>query len=259
MARRNIKSKKTKSPPQNRSGTAPRPSLRILQMPETSWWESKRTLPRALVPFEFHRDPCEQCAGHCCRTYVGLTTYEASRMAHSLKVPLEDLVVREQAQPDRYTRQSLPIRTRDGVFQLRLRHQRERPGSCVFLVELGARGRCGAYALRPGVCRLYPYHLQIGEESVEVGDERKCPTGWLQDAARRRQARKDFQQWQHDLHQESELLSAWEQQDGANHTWDAFVRFAMEWSAPIFGADLRWLYPAPRRRLGERLARSDMD
>jgi Fe-S-cluster containining protein len=49
---------------------------------------------------------------------------------------------------------------------------------CVFLLSVGDLGRCGVYALRPGVCRAYP--TQLEGDLVQLRSTSYCPPGGWQ-------------------------------------------------------------------------------
>jgi Fe-S-cluster containining protein len=41
---------------------------------------------------------------------------------------------------------------------------------------------CGAYSVRPAICRFFPFLVQDGLGLIPGGTPHKCPTGWLQDS-----------------------------------------------------------------------------
>lgn len=227
-----------------------RVTLRIVDMPEASWWEEKRKLPRVLFPFEYALNPCERCPGHCCRANVRLTSFEAARIALTLSVSLDDVVDRMPADDEKARHQAIPIHLDEGLVQLVLKHKPA--GECLFLVDVGGRGRCGAYALRPGACRLFPYDVEYGERAFTTGGQAFCPTRWVQNAQVRRRVRKDLERWMAEIDEERALVDEWNRSERDDRSWSAFQRVVVDRFAHRFGKDPADVYPAPRRQLGER-------
>lgn len=127
--------------------------------------------------------PCAGCAAPCCRNYVvGLWAYDVYRIATRLALPMADfctLVWRDAADADHQIvldAAALPRR----YYALTLAKvpdpDPQRQKRCVFLVSIGGRGRCGAYAARPQVCRLYPTTELHGVISASGGGL-YCPPG----------------------------------------------------------------------------------
>lgn len=130
--------------------------------------------------------PCLACAAPCCRHYhVGITIYDAYRLARALSLPLGDFCALEwlEGGGDGYDILLDAPNAGHRLHCLSLRKVRE-PGPegalrCVFLLDLGSRGRCGAYHARPEVCRAYPAIERDGIIAL-TGGGRFCPPGGWQ-------------------------------------------------------------------------------
>lgn len=131
--------------------------------------------------------PCQTCEAPCCRAYhIGISAWDAFRLARGLVVPLADFCVlswRETPEADyrilldgsvppeqrRYHALSLrKVPDPDPNYRLR----------CPFLVSVGAFGRCGAYEHRPLVCRTYPARVVHGVVTLDAGGRYCPPAGW---------------------------------------------------------------------------------
>ena len=217
-------------------------------MPHASEWEAVRDRPRFLQPLEFSLNPCAHCPGHCCSGVVALTTVEALRLCLTLSLPLDHVVVRSPVQEGAQgTPQTLPTALSDGVFTLQLRHKGVQ---CVFLHHVEGRGMCAAHAVRPAICRLYPYDVDDGGRHVRVGGQNLCPVRWLHDDAADARVERDVRQMDADMAQEKKLLSAWKRRKSGNNSWAAYIVFSVNKLAHALGFDAAEILRPPRRRLG---------
>lgn len=226
---------------------------RVVDMEHVSFWEERRHLPRFLFPFEYSKDPCSSCVGYCCQTIVHITMVEALRVALPLGVALDEVVRRIPADGERGQKQTVPIPLDEGEVRLVLRQQAGN-GSCVFLHAVGPRNICSVHALRPGVCRVFPYRVDVGDRIVSAGAPIACPTRWLYDEAIEQRVAGDVRQWLDDIEEERALVRAWSAHDDEDRSFPAFTRFAIRRLASRYGLDADELLRPPRRRLGERRA-----
>jgi Fe-S-cluster containining protein len=182
--------------------------------------------------------PCLGCPGHCCHHRVRVTAVEAFRLALTLGFSVDQVARRvpfEPSPPHRLERP--PIALRDGEFHLELQRTGE-PLRCLFLLQVGGEGRCGAYNLRPALCRLFPYDLEVDGARLQTGDQAWCPTAWLKDAPAEAQLRLALAAQRRDLRQEKALLRAWSRQRG-DKDWAAFVAFGVKHLTAYLGVDPR--------------------
>lgn len=224
---------------------------RILDMPHVSLWEEKRKLPRFLFPFEYSLEPCATCVGYCCQPIVHVTMVELLRITLHLGLAVDDVVTRIPSDGTRGDEQTVPLPLDEGEVRLVFRQQPGH-GSCVFLHAVGERSLCSVHALRPGVCRVFPYRVDVGDRIVSAGAPIACPTRWLYDEAAEQRVAADVRGWLDDIEEERALVAAWRERDDDDKSWAAFTRFAVRRLASRYGLDAEVLLRAPRRRLGER-------
>lgn len=196
------------------------PRLHVINLPRVPAGEG--------APAGYSLAPCANCAAPCCATLrARLTTVEAQRIASALSVPLDDVVTRVPGAGHHHPWFTVPIPLADGPVTLALR---QRDGSrCAFLHEVGARGRCAIHALRPGVCRIYPYPVREGTLRTDVGSAELCPIGWAVDDAAERAVRRDMAAWRADIAREEQHVARWARQVPRRRTWE-------RWTAWVSGA-----------------------
>jgi Fe-S-cluster containining protein len=135
--------------------------------------DGRSRLPTPLAPAI---DPCRVCPARCCHQQVIVSVPEALRIADTLDVPLAAVVdFVPLGGPHTFPFDGTAARSSvwhafEGTAAIALRRRDD--GACWFLVDLDGFKRCGAYALRPGSCRLYPL-------SFEWGDLRSGPAQML--------------------------------------------------------------------------------
>lgn len=229
--------------------------LRITNMKTVDEWEPLRGLPRVLVREERSISPCDTCPGHCCTHAAELSAVEAARIGLTLILPLESFLATRpwKALGSGYDIQgSHPILLDEGLVRLFLR--REEGAACRFLHDVDGRGRCAAYAVRPGVCRLYPYAVEEEDGTrAAIGTLDSCPTGWLYDESTEEAVARSLASWREDLSLDEELCQRWNDEDREARSLSAFARFIVTEMAPRLGLDERRLYPPERRAFGSRV------
>jgi Fe-S-cluster containining protein len=120
--------------------------------------------------------PCAQCHEACCRDYlVTVSGLDAYRISTGLGLhPGQFIVPTSYGDPP----DGFRVDTTGRTNRLSLDKRRDGPaaGWCTFWMPVGdGLGRCGIYALRPGVCRTYPATLVDGE--VALRTDILCPDG----------------------------------------------------------------------------------
>jgi Fe-S-cluster containining protein len=122
------------------------------------------------------QSPCAQCREACCRDYlVTVSGLDAYRISIGLGLHPGQFVVPTSFgdPPDGFR-----VDTTGRTYRLSLDKRRSgaAAGWCTFWMPVGdGLGRCGIYALRPGVCRTYPATLVDGE--VALRSDILCPDG----------------------------------------------------------------------------------
>jgi Fe-S-cluster containining protein len=126
--------------------------------------------------------PCAQCHEACCRDYlVTVSGLDVYRISTGLGLdPNQFAVPTSYGEPPDGFRVDTSGRTHR--LSLDKRRRGNAAGWCTFWMPVGeGLGRCGIYALRPGVCRTYPATLVDGE--VALRSDILCPDGsWGRDS-----------------------------------------------------------------------------
>lgn len=129
--------------------------------------------------------PCDACAAPCCRLYhVGVYASDVYRISRALALPMSDIADLRLNDPrdENVILDGAAAEGERGHYGLGLRKvpdpDPKYPHRCLFLVTLGARGRCGIYDVRPGVCRVYPTTSWSGIVGVDGGGRYCPPPGW---------------------------------------------------------------------------------
>jgi Fe-S-cluster containining protein len=230
--------------------------LEVLNARPAAEWERFKRVPRALIPIEHSINPCIGCRAHCCHHILHLSAFEAVRIACVLTLPPEEFVDAEAwTRPDRDIGVPVlhPIRTDAGPVRLRLKQQEDK--ACAFLYSIAGKGRCGAYAARPGVCRIYPFEIEDEIGRVRVGTTDYCEQAWLFDDDTVAGLERSVADWRADLSRDRELVARWNRGTRAERSLGAFYRWAVAELADELGGDLEAIYPPPRRTFGSRLKR----
>ncbi|HEX5635274.1 MAG TPA: YkgJ family cysteine cluster protein [Gemmatimonadales bacterium] len=227
--------------------------LVVLNAVPVAAWQKLALAPRQLLVKDRSLDPCRTCAGTCCQFIVQLSAVEAVRMALTLSLPLEDIVEAMPYEPDTAGQRGYhAIATDAGKVMLVLRRAGE-ARACVLRYSVGARGRCGAYSVRPGQCRMYPLHVEEEDGTqVRIGTDAYCPTGWVHDDDTALRLRDHLDRWRADIARDAVLCRRWARRKDDDRSLAAFFRFAAFELADELGLDPAALYPPPRRRLGDR-------
>lgn len=190
--------------------------------------------------------PCVGCHGKCCRLRVHVLAVEAFRIALSLGVAVDDVVLhRPYAEATTHQLTSTPILIGGKAISLELRRVPV-TRRCAFAVDVNGMVRCGIYALRPALCRLYPYDMELDGERLRVGGQDLCPVSWLKDDAAAVRLAAAVKARRADFRAELRLLAAWNAADGARD-WPAFVAFAAPRLMRHLGVDPRAYLPRRQR------------
>lgn len=224
-------------------------------MMSASEWEPYRRLPRALVRREHYLSPCDTCSGGCCEQIVDVTAVEAVRIALTLVLPFSSFLDTRAFEPQTGVDIAASHAIHLDTGPVRLLFRRGEAGSgCIFLRRIDERGRCLAYAVRPGVCRMYPYAVEEDDgTTLAVGTFRWCPSEWLYDDETEQRVAASLAAWREDLALDEELCARWNDEERADRSFDAFARFAVHEMGPRLGLDVERLYPPERRAFGSRL------
>lgn len=127
--------------------------------------------------------PCDACPAPCCRgNRVVVGTLDVYRLHTRLEVPVEEFVTVEKIdgpiRPSHFvlSAQGGAEPTFNRMRLTRVRGPRDGEQRCLFLLEIGGRGKCGVYGMRPGSCRVFPTRLRQGVVSL-IAKNDCCPAG----------------------------------------------------------------------------------
>jgi Fe-S-cluster containining protein len=193
--------------------------------------------------------PCAHCPARCCQFLVAVSLPEALRLALTLSLPLSAVVYPGTwKDPVSVLRFSTPIVLDEGPRVLFLRQEN---GWCGQLVRAGHDdARCGIYELRPIVCRMFPFEVEVAGKSHSFGSAfiEMCEVGWLYDDATEKRLGADFARWRADMVDDRKLAALWNDAVVEDRSFRAFVRFAHERLAPRLGLDPRAAFRFPEKK-----------
>lgn len=203
-------------------------------MLSTEAWVEVRGSKLPLAKAEHRLNPCEVCSGVCCQFQVELGLVEATRIAQALAVPPELVFTAVPHQSDPSGLGTQPAFVLDsGVSSLALRRP-DATLTCPFKLDLQGFGRCGIYSVRPGACRLFPYHLEDTSRGKQLrfGSTEYCATRWLYDETTAAACEDDLRRWREDIALDEKLAKEWNESDRADRSLSSlFV-----WSKSRLGA-----------------------
>jgi Fe-S-cluster containining protein len=206
-------------------------------------YAQRKDLPRFLNVIPASEAPCVDCHAECCRARVVLNVADLVRLVAPLQIPPSsacDLVECD-------TRNGEPILIGETPKQIVLRKAEDE--FCVFLLKVDGHRRCGVHALRPGICKIYPFSWERGTMSYQMGYV-ACPSLWVVGDERRNEVLDDVESHEHDRVLDRKLVRRWNERSAEERTPQAFWRFALMEGARALGVDVGYLKrPQPRTRL----------
>jgi Fe-S-cluster containining protein len=206
---------------------------------------------------------CDICPGRCCRLNVKVSLPDAIHYCTTLGLPFFAgmmLVPSPHAahafKVERDPRVNPETEGWLGTCEIQLR--RKEDGSCHALTNIGGYERCGVYAARPSLCRLYPF---IWTSDVAKGNPGMilCPVPYAVTEAEERKALKDIERSIENWELHDAIVAEWHAQEPPQgRTVEAFLCFAVPRTASILGiAYGEMLAPgAPNQRLFDAMLRS---
>ena len=226
--------------------------LTILNMRSASDEEKINNAPASMKVPRHSANPCAECAGLCCALTVHVTVQEAFRIAHALSVDVLHVVEPwPVAEEPRGFMSPPPFQLDVGMRQLAMMRRNDTL-SCAFLVAVGKRGVCGIYGMRPHVCAMFPYRFEIDGVTRGVGSQEKCPSTWLSSPGDEEKLEIHHSGVLQDLEKDRALIHRWNQEERADRSYQAFMRFCADALREDQGANPKTTWRV-RRRLGERL------
>jgi Fe-S-cluster containining protein len=124
------------------------------------------------LPLVTTADPCVDCTTGCCVSYVvPLTGFDLWRLCRGLQLPWHQVA---EVRSEFAHWEGFALHAGAARYGLFLRAQ-PRTETCHFLMRLpGGAWRCGAHAVRPMACRVYPYKASPAG-GLEMVAHAMCP------------------------------------------------------------------------------------
>ncbi|MFZ2958834.1 MAG: YkgJ family cysteine cluster protein [Candidatus Ozemobacteraceae bacterium] len=120
--------------------------------------------------------PCAACVANCCGAFrIFLSPFDLYRLSDTLCVPAVKLCLPVQLCAE--NADHLPWSFSLGEEERFLLSLRRRSNHCLFQMNVGGMRRCGVHAIRPLVCRGYPFHWD-GRRLNRVR-QFLCPAEWV--------------------------------------------------------------------------------
>ena len=143
---------------------------------------------------------CKSCTARCCRGLaVVLTISEAVRMRQALAIPADEFLEFSSSIDSRGTpHYPFLVRAGGNAHEYFIIIKRRRKKDCIFL---GDDLACTVYADRPGVCRLYPFELDGGNQKKGA----HCPVKFVREGGTGKAAA----QLTRDLFEHGKIARAW--------------------------------------------------
>jgi Fe-S-cluster containining protein len=185
--------------------------LEIINMMAKEAWDT-RSGDELWSQVDHSLNPCERCLSKCCTKTVHLSALEAALISQTLSMPFSSFLVTEpwEDNEDFIHTGVMPYHRLDldtGPSRLTLRKRDD--SMCVFVFFVDGRGRCGNYAQRPGICRLYP--AAFYEDGVHrwVGGTDLCGERWLFDESTPAKLLRELERWHDDVARDETLCAEW--------------------------------------------------
>lgn len=193
-------------------------------------YADREKLPAFLTGNRPTRNPCLMCPGECCRARVVLNVCDLVRLAAPLEIHPSsfcDLVECESRNGEAIligeTRKHITLRKGDDDH-------------CVLQLKVDGHRRCGVHELRPGICRLYPFAFERGNQRLEMGLV-SCPTRWLISAQKKDAILDDLESHEHDRALDRQIVRRWNLKQEEERTPQAFWIFALVEAGRELGVD----------------------
>jgi Fe-S-cluster containining protein len=239
----------TLAPPGGRSSGGVSPSGFVLlptYMPQEDY-ETRQQLPRFLNVVAAHPQPCIGCHGNCCTARVVLNVCDLVRLAAPLGMHPSSLCDLSECD----SRNGEPILIGDTAKHMCLRKRDD--DLCALLLDVDGQHKCGVHAIRPGICRMYPFSYARGLTIYQMGHV-VCPKKWVLSDERRDRVLDDIEAHEQDRAVDRRIVKAWNQRPAETRTVAGFWMYAMEAAGEALGVDVGFLTDkGPRQTLLPRL------
>jgi Fe-S-cluster containining protein len=201
--------------------------LEIVNMMAKERWD-ERSGDENFAQYQHSLNPCEQCLSKCCSKTVHLSALEAALISRALSIPFSSFLATEpwEDNDDFVHTGVMPyhrVQLDEGAVRLTLRKREDR--NCVFVFHVDGRGRCGNYAQRPGICRLFPAAFFEDGVHRHVGTTDLCEQRWLFDETTAPRLLSELDRWREELERDDALCSSWNDAEREDRSLDAAGAF----------------------------------
>ena len=163
--------------------------------------------------------PCATCNANCCASYsVVITPFDALDISKALEINFEDFLTVEETDNENYY-----FRLADNkkcTLRLRARENFE----CIFLLKINGHNRCGIHAIRPYVCRCYPYNLDQITNVPFFMENVLCPSGWDISEEQINNFRKDLISFNDRWKKTYDFYNSWNESE-SEKSWENFIEY----------------------------------
>ncbi|MBN2361289.1 MAG: YkgJ family cysteine cluster protein, partial [Deltaproteobacteria bacterium] len=186
--------------------------VRIVGVPTLGAIKFFGTGPAALRPFarRFHPAPCSLCNSVCCCEKVCINIVDLARLVIALGVRADQVVTLTTEHKSTIT---IPALIGGQRTHMLLRQEPveglARP-ACHMLARPGGQLRCGVHAVRPGVCRAYPFRFFTDRgDFFYVGLPHLCPINWALAPSARRAIEREIVAWRRENDAAERMVRRW--------------------------------------------------
>jgi Fe-S-cluster containining protein len=207
--------------------------------PET-YQAERGSKPRFLNIVQGSEAPCVDCTSYCCRARVVINIPDLVRLSGPLAIHPFSLCDLTEAD----SRNGEPVLIGDTPKHMVLRRGEDE--HCQLLLTVDGLRRCGVHAIRPGICRVYPFSYVRGSMTYELGHV-MCPTQWILSKERQDRVLDDVECYEQDRALDRRIVKAFNQRPVEERTALAFWEHAMREGGKALGQDVSFMFRVPPR------------
>ena len=197
--------------------------------------------PDALRPFarRFHPSPCSRCNSVCCCEKVCINIVDLARLVIALGVRAEQVVTLNSEHQSTITIPALIGGRRMHMLLRQEPFEGLAQPACHMLARPGGQLRCGVHAVRPGVCRAYPFRFFTDRgDFYYVGLPYLCPINWALAPAARHAIEREIVTWRRENDAAERMVRKWNRTRGDEDA-ASFFAWAIERGGRYLGLDPR--------------------
>lgn len=226
-----------------RNGVSPSGFTMVPNYMEPELYEQRLKRPAFLNVLPADPAPCTNCPSRCCHANVVLNVCDLVRLAGPLLVHPSSVCNLTFIE----TRNGASVLIGDTPKHIMLRKNPEQE-LCVLLLDVDGHRRCGVHALRPGICRIYPFSYRRGTRLYQMGHV-ICPTQWVMSKEAVDRVLTDIEQHEQDRVVDRRIVQRWNDTVPVDQrTAPAFWDYAMREAGAALGVDVSFMFRQPQRQ-----------